>query len=83
MNILAMYVFVIPYALIMRMFPLSVEVVITSYFAIFLTPAVTLYFRRANDANWKVLTTLLMALGCPILSGLIVGVFPSVPKGIV
>jgi len=81
MNILAMFVFVIPYALIMRHLPISVGLGIVLFFIIFLTPAVALYFRRANDANWSVLTALFMALALPIVSGLIVGVFSSIPKG--
>ena len=82
MHVSAMFVFVIPYALIMRNLPISVEIVIVSFFILFLPPAVALYFRRANDANWKALTAVFMALGCPILSGLVVGAFPSVPKGV-
>lgn len=82
MNVPAMFIFVIPYALIMSNFQISVEICVVSFFTIFLTPAVALYFRRANDANWNALTALFMALGCPILSGLIVGMFPSVPKGV-
>ena len=82
MNVPAMYIFIIPYALIMRNFPIPLEVIIVSFFVIFLAPSIALYFRRANDANWKALTALFMALGCPILSGLIVGAFPSVPKGV-
>lgn len=80
MNIPAMFIFIIPYALILRNFSISVELCMVSFFIIFLIPAVALYFRRANDANWSVLTALLMAIVCPILSGLIVGVFPSIPK---
>lgn len=81
MNVPAMFVFAIPYALIIRNIPIPVDICIVPFFIIFLAPAVALYFRRANDANWKVLTALIMALGCPIISGLVVGVFPSVPKG--
>ena len=80
-NVIAMYVFAIPYALIIGNFRISTEICMGVFFAIILTPTVALYFRRANDANWKALTALFMALVCPITSGLIVGAFPSVPKG--
>ena len=81
MNVLVMYVFVIPYALIFRVLTLSVEICVVSFFIIFFTPVISLYFRRANDANWSVPTAVFMALGCPVVSGIIVGIFPSVPKG--
>lgn len=80
-NVLAMCVFLIPYALFIIYLSLSVEIAIIIFLIIFLTPAFALYFRRANDANWSVLTALFMALMVPMGSGLIVGVFPSVPKG--
>lgn len=79
-NIIAMYVFVIPCAFISAIFSIPTEICIGVFFIIFLTPTVALYFRRANDTNWKRLTALLMALVCPIFSGIIVGVLPTVPK---
>lgn len=82
MNVLTMYVFMVPYALILSMFPISADICSGVFITVFLLPMVSLYFRRANDANWKVLTALFMALSCPIVSGLIVGAFPSVPKGV-
>lgn len=81
MNVLAMYVFMVPYALILSTFPISADVCIGVFITVFLLPMVSLYFRRANDANWHLLTAIFMALVCPIISGLIVGAFPSIPKG--
>lgn len=83
LNLPAMFIFVIPFALILRNFPISPEVAIALFLIVFHIPTLSLYFRRANDANWKALTALYMAFICPIISGLIVGAFPSIPKGTV
>ncbi len=81
LNIPAMFIFCVPFALILRNFPISAEVASAIFIILFHIPAVALYFRRANDANWKITTTIFMAVGCPVLSGCIVGAFPSIPKG--
>lgn len=81
MNTVFMYVLVIPYALILRNFPVSPIAASVVLIVLANVPALALYFRRANDTNWKKSTTLLMALVCPIISGLFVGLLPSLPKG--
>lgn len=79
-HIAAMFIFAIPCGLMLRFLPISAETGSALFLIAFNIPMVALYFRRANDANWKPITTLFMAIGTPILSSLVVGVFPSLPK---
>ena len=81
LNVPIMYVLVIPFALIVKSFSISPEVASAIFLIAFHFPTLSLYFRRANDANWKTFTTLLLIIVTPIISGFIVGAFPSVPKG--
>lgn len=81
MNVIFMYIGVVPIALIAKLFTRDAILVATIYLTVVHLPALSLYFRRANDANWKITTSIFMAIGCPILSGIIVGIFPSIPKG--
>ena len=80
-NVMALFVGVVPFALIAKLFTSNATLFATIYLTVAHLPALSLYFRRANDANWKMTTALFMAVACPILSGSIVGAFPSVPKG--
>ena len=81
MNVISMYVGIVPFALISKLFTSDAILVATIYLIVVHLPALSLYFRRANDANWRITTSIFMAIGCPILSGIIVGAFPSKPKG--
>jgi len=81
LNVPVMFIFIVPVGLIIRYFPISPEAMSVIYLILFHIPTVALYFRRANDANWKPLTALYMALVCPVISGFVVGLFPSVSKG--
>lgn len=83
LNVPAMFVFIVPFALILRNFSISPEVGSALFLIAFHVPALALYFRRANDVAWKPLTALFMAIVMPIVSGLIVGALPSVSKGTV
>ncbi len=76
-NLIAMYVFVVPYALILRNFTTNILIVIP-YLVIIHLPVISAYFRRANDAGFHVVTTIYLVLVIPIISGLFVGIFPSV-----
>ena len=79
MNIIAMYILVIPYSLIFRAMGVSwsfFKFVFVIYIVAFVLPIIALYFRRARDANWKITTALLMVVLIPCLNFLIVGMFP-------
>lgn len=76
-NVIAMYVFVIPYALILRNFPVDSIIASVFFIAIMTVPVLAIYFRRANDAGLRLGTTVYIALVAPIISGLFVGVLPT------
>lgn len=80
MNVIAMYVAIVPFALIAKQFTSNATLMATIYLIAVHLPVLSLYFRRANDSNWKITTSIFMAIVCPALSGLIVGAFTSIPK---
>lgn len=80
LNILTMYIFAVPLGFIaglLNISPLTIGIV---YMILCNIPTLSLYFRRANDANWKLLTTLYLAIVTPIISGFVVGRYPSLSK---
>ena len=75
MNLIAMYVLVIPYALITRCITDSFVAVVTVYLVVFHLPVLAIYFRRARGAGWKVRTAIYCAVTIPGISGFLVGIF--------
>lgn len=73
MNVIAMYVLLIPYALVTIYITDNLPVAATIYLVVFNLPALSIYFRRARDAEWKTGTAIYTAITLPIISGLIVG----------
>ena len=73
MNVIAMYVGVIPCALLAALFADNVTAFITVYLIAVHLPVISLYFRRARGAGWKLGTTVYLAITIPVLSGLLVG----------
>lgn len=73
MNVIFMYIAAIPYALLSMLFTDNVAIVVTVYAIAVHLPVLSLYFRRANDAGWKIGTAVYLAIVTPVLSGLIVG----------
>ena len=77
-NVIAMYVFVIPYALILRNFPVdSIIASVVVFIVIMTVPVMAIYFRLAHDACLRLGTTIYIALVAPIISGLYVGILPT------
>ena len=76
-NIIAMYIFMIPYALILRKFPVDAIIASVVFIVIMTVPVLAIYFRRANDAGLRLGTTIYIALVAPIISGLFVGILPT------
>lgn len=77
-NVIAMYVFVIPYVLILRNFPVdSIIASVVVFIVIMTVPVLAIYFRRAHDACLRLGTTIYIALVAPIISGLYVGILPT------
>lgn len=79
-NVIAMYIFMIPYALILGIFSVdAIDAIIASviFIVIMTVPVLAIYFRRANDAGLRLGTTIYIALVAPIISGLFVGVLPT------
>lgn len=74
MNVIAMYVGIIPYTLILANFTDNVAMIAAVYLIAAHLPVLALYFRRARGAGWKLSTTVWLAITIPVLSGLIVGV---------
>jgi len=73
MNVIVMYVVVVPYALVSIYITDNEAVVITIYLVAFHLPTLAIYFRRARGAGWKTGTAIYNAITIPVLSGLIVG----------
>ena len=73
MNVIVMYVGVVPYALIAKNITDNVAVVVTIYLVAIHLPTLAIYFRRARSAGWKTGTAIYLAIITPIISGLIVG----------
>lgn len=82
-NVIAMYIFVIPYALtfalIEKYFAAGFDSVIIPipYLVVVHLPVLSAYFRRANDVGWRISTTIYLAIVIPIFSGIIVGILPA------
>lgn len=76
-NVFAMYIFMIPYALILRNFPVDSIIASVVFIVIMTVPVLAIYFRRANDACLRLGTTIYIALVAPIISGLFVGILPT------
>ncbi len=74
MNVIVMYILLVPYALVTLYITDNVPVVVTVYLVVFNLPALSIYFRHARDAEWKTGTALYAAITMPITSGLIVGI---------
>ena len=72
-NIIAAYVFVIPFALLAMCITDRVWLVTAVYLIGTHLPVLPLYFRRARDAGWRMGTAVYLALVTPVLSGLLVG----------
>ena len=84
MNVIAMYVGVIPYALLAKLITDNYVAVITVYLVVLHLPVLAIYFRRARGAGWKITTAIFLAVTIPVLSGLLVGIFShcgTVSKG--
>jgi len=79
-NVIVMYILVVPYALILKEITESVAVAVTVYLIAVNLPVFSAFARRANDAGMYPSSTLFMALCAPIISGLLVGVYPSLPE---
>ena len=77
LHVVALYVFVVPYTLLMNLFIDAWEPIAISYLIIALVPMLSMYFRRANDAGWTFITALYLAVTVPVAIGLLVGAFPS------
>lgn len=77
MNVIVMYVGVIPYALIAKNITDNFAVVVTIYLVAIHLPTLAIYFRRARDAGWKMGTAVYLAIITPIISGLIVGIISN------
>lgn len=76
-NVIAMYIFVIPYALLLANFAVNIYVCVISYLTIIYLPVLSIYFRRANDVGWRISTTIYLAIVIPVFSGIIVGILPA------
>lgn len=81
MNLIAMYVLIIPYSLLFLLLqsfgqaivlPLSV-----AYVLIMNLPVISLYFRRANDIGWKKSTAIFTAVAAPCIIGILAGIMPA------
>jgi len=77
LHVITMYMFVIPYTLLLMLFTRSVAVIATSYLILVHIPVFAMYVRRARDAGWTLGTTLYLAVATPVISGLLVGAFSS------
>lgn len=77
MNLIAMYIGVVPYALILKNFTDNAIGLSVVYLIIAHLPVPALYFRRANDIGWKKFSTVYAAVTAPIISGLLAGVLPT------
>lgn len=72
MNVIAMYVGVLPCALLIKLVG-NIDVLIIAYIVFMQLPAFSIYFRRARGAGWKMGTAVYLAIVTPGISGLIVG----------
>lgn len=80
LNVAAMYAGIVPYSLILRNFTTDVPIIVAVYMILTHLPVLAIYFRRANDAGWKVSTTIYVAIVAPIISALLLGFLPSGAK---
>ena len=80
MNVIFMYVAVVPYALITKHIIDNVAVALTIYMVAVNLPALSMYFRRARDAGWNIWTAVYLALIIPVFSGILAGIIPNCGK---
>ena len=73
MNVIAMYVAIVPYALLAKCITDNWMLVSAVYLIAVHLPVFSLYFRRARDAGWKMGTALYTAVTLPGIGALILG----------
>ena len=83
-NIIAMYVALIPVAIIILLLKpldlikdISPIVLSAIHIGVFLVPLISLYVRRANDVGLKKFDILLTAVAVPAVGAMIIGLYPS------
>ena len=77
MNIAVMYILLVPVALIFgRWMNLPVNAVMVVYLAAMNLPVPALYIRRARDSGWRMMDAVMLAVFCPVVSIVLMGVMP-------
>jgi uncharacterized membrane protein YhaH (DUF805 family) len=79
-NIIAMYIALIPAAIIMLLAKLIgigtliIPIILILYIVLFLFPLIPLLIRRIHDSGFKPVTAVLLLLGIPVLGFILIGI---------
>jgi len=78
MNVISMFVFIIPYALILKLVTQNYVFPFILYMLLFTFPLISLYFRRARGVGLSTFSSVFHFFFPPILGYMIVGILPEI-----